>query len=386
MMQSGFSQEVAVTKPASGKNTSAWTQKMRSLEQTLQALLIDLSSDENYNSPKNFKRIENNAALLAKLAHGLEQKEIVAPDSDPTIKIIASQFSREADLAYKTLKWGHRVYARESLKSMSNYCLACHTRNSQGPSFQSINAPSAALAQLQPYEKANFLAATRQFDQALTEYEKIIAEPASLERRPFQWERAMRSALAIAVRVKKDPARALSIVEKVLGAPQAAFYLKEQATQWKSSIEAWKKEPTARPQTEEGFYAQAVKLIGEAQALQQYPADRSADILYLRASSVVHDLLGFAPKGTRVSDALYLAGLSYEVMRDLNLWDQHEYYYLACILNSPHSEKARQCYRHYEQSVYLGYTGSGGMNLPAEVKRKLNELELLSRPQPKTIQ
>ena len=48
----------------STKESRSWAQKMRNLEVSLQELLVDVSSDERFNSPKNFKRIESNAQKL----------------------------------------------------------------------------------------------------------------------------------------------------------------------------------------------------------------------------------------------------------------------------------------------------------------------------------
>jgi tetratricopeptide (TPR) repeat protein len=364
---------------AQAKGSQQWAQKMRKLEKSFQELLVDLNSDERFNAPKNFKRIERNAETFAKLAHELNVKDGSAPDHDPTIPIVAKQFEKEADRAYKTLKWGHRDYARDMLKSMTGYCMACHTRNSSGPSFQSI-ASSPAVQSLRTLEKGDYYAATRQFDRALEEYERLLSNPANIEHYTFDWEKAVRSGLAIAVRVKKDPDRALSIVDRVLATPKSPFFLKEQASQWKKSLLAWKEESGSKPVTEEGYYSQAVKLVAAAKSFQKYPADRSADILYLRASSAVHDLLAFAPNGKHATEALYLAGLCYEVLHDLNLWDQHEFYYLACIMKSPRTEISRQCFKHYEQSVYLGYTGSGGTHVPREIYAKLQDLDRMSTP------
>lgn len=372
----GFSPKPVRAAPTS--NPKSWQQKMRTLEQTYQDLLIDLSSNERFNNPKNFQRIEKNSEKLAKAAQELNTKGGQSPDADPSIPMIANHFAGEANRAYKTLKSGHREYARSVLKSMTGYCIACHTR-SGGVSFQNVTAAPSVQA-LNSYEKAEFFAATRQFDSALNEYEKTVADPKMAESRPFNWEKAVRSGLAVAVRVKKDPERALGIVEHVLAAQKAPYFLKEQAVQWKNNLISWKSEGKSNAQSEEGYYVMAIRLIGEAKALQKYPTDRSADILYLRASSAVHDLMSFAPNGRHATEALYLAGLCYEVLQDLHLWDMHEYYYLACIMKSPHSDKSRECFNHYERSVYFGYTGSGGTHLPSEVRNRLIELDQLSRP------
>lgn len=358
---------------------NGWSPKMRELRDSYQDLLIDLSSDSRFNDPKNFGKIEKKAQKFAELARSINVA--TSPDADPSLEIVVSQFAAEATHAAKTLRWGARSrnYARERLKSMTSYCVACHTRSPSGPQFDAVNV-SSAVQSLRALERADFHAAVRKFDLALEDYESVLSDRASAQSRPFDWERAGRSALAIAIRVKKDPDRAIAIVDRILAAPKAPFYLREQATQWKVSLQSWKSDSKPKPQTEEGHYALAQQLVAEARAMQKFPLDRSADVLFLRASSAVHDLLSFAPNGARAADGLLLAGLCYEVLRDLNLWDQHEFYYLACVMKNPHSSTAQQCFRRYEESVFSGYTGSGGTSVPPEEREKLERLNQLAAP------
>ncbi len=49
------------SKATSAASKAGWSKKMRDLEVTLQELLIDVSSDQRFNSPKNQKRIDRNA-------------------------------------------------------------------------------------------------------------------------------------------------------------------------------------------------------------------------------------------------------------------------------------------------------------------------------------
>jgi hypothetical protein len=361
---------------------AAWPSKMRGIEKVFQELLIDLNSDERFNSPKNFKKIEQNAARLAKLAHSLKSKEVQSPDLDPSIQLIASLFAEEADHAYLTLTSGYRPYARKTLRAMTTYCVACHTRSNSGPSFQFIssNQTTPLIESLKNVEKADYFASVRQFDRALAEYDQIIQDVKYSAENPFEWEKAVRSALAISVRVKKDPNHALAIINHALATPKIPYFLKDQAAQWKQSLEAWKSEKSVKLTSENEYYAEASRLVVAAKAKQKFPADRSADIIYLRASSAVHDLLGFAPNGKLAADGLYLAGLCYEVLDNMNLNEMNEFYYLSCILKAPHSERSRECFRSYESSVYFGYTGSSGTHLPEKVRERLDRLDLMSNP------
>jgi len=362
-----------------------WNQKMQTLYQSLVRILMDVSSDQYFNSEKNKTQIENHAKKLASLAHDLGKKDIQSPDQDPTVSMLSSLFADEAQHAYNELKRGNRAYARGILRSISGFCVACHTRHASGPEFPKL-PNSLRTSSLMPIERAEFFAATRQYDLAQEEFKKIVESPAVLKRL-FEWERALHQSLAIAVRVKKDPFQALEIVEKVLANKSAPFSLKQNAIQWKKSILEWKNEGTRKALTQEGLYAEALRLTEQAHNFQKYRLDRSADILYLRASSVIHDLLQLAPNGPHAADAFLMAGLCYEVLKPLNLEDLHEIYYEACIKKVPHSNTSELCYKRYEESVFAGYTGSGGTDLPEDVKSRLSYFESFAHPkaQPESV-
>ena len=111
---------------------------MQALYQTLGNLLTDVTSDRLFNDPANRGRIDAEAGKLSSLAHELTAKEMVLPDSDPTLPIIAALLGAETKRAVLALKNGDRFYARGVLRSVPNYCIACHTRNSSGPQFSKL--------------------------------------------------------------------------------------------------------------------------------------------------------------------------------------------------------------------------------------------------------
>jgi len=355
-------------------------QIMRKLESTLKEILIDTSSDSRFNDQKHRARIRKNAEQLARLAKQVRQLKpgSLAGDQDPTIAVLAGMFADQADHAVTTLKAGQRTYARDVLRGMSQYCVSCHSRTNVGPSFGS---DGSQITQLEPFEQAQFFAATRQFDRAIASYEKLLGDQSKDAAFSTLWERAVRSSLAIAVRVTRDPSKALALVQQVQSNAQAPAFLRKQAEAWKDAIDQWKKETRKdESRSEESLLAEAQKLIDQARFAQKYPADRSADIQYLRASAVLHDLLGKYPNGKKAPEALYLAGLTYEVLQDLGLWDLHEFYFISCIHQSPHTQIAERCYQHYEQNAFVAFSGSGGTYLPSEVRARLKQLSDLAAP------
>ncbi|MEO7161995.1 MAG: hypothetical protein ABI041_03665 [Bdellovibrionia bacterium] len=377
--KSAPSKDVATAQSKTAAAAPQWTEKMQGLYSTLSDILTDISGDERFNDPKNKGRIEAHAKKLASLAHELEKKGMVSPDHDPTVEILSGLFAEEAQYAYEELKRGNRSYARAKLRSISGYCVACHTRNSSGPQFPKLPSKLGA-SDLTGVERGEYYAATRQFDLAQEEFNKVIVDLPHSQSHPMEWERGVQQSLSIAVRVKKDPARALKIVEQVLSNAGAPYFYKQNALKWKKSIEDWQSEGKQKSATEEGLYSEAVRLISEAHKLQRYPMDRSADILYLRATAVLHELLQLSPSGKRSGEAFLMAGLSYEVLRPLNLEELHDFYFEACIKKTPHTSLAELCYERYEESVYFGYTGSSGTALPKDVKDRLSKYEAMAHP------
>ena len=201
-----------------------WSTKMQSLYKALSELLTDVTSDSQFNNLKNKKRIENEASALANLAHDLDTNEVSSPDRDPTIQIVARMLARESKRAANALKSGNRVYARSVLRSLPSYCIACHTRNASGPQLKSLpfEPSNNTLTQL---ERGEFYTATRQFDRAQNEFKKMIQNPNTEKVNTWDWERAVRQSLAIAIRVKKDPSQAMAITETILASPQAPSFM-----------------------------------------------------------------------------------------------------------------------------------------------------------------
>lgn len=348
------------------------SEKMRLLRPAMQELLIDLSDEEAFLKGKNRGRVEKRTLEISKLAHGVKaMKE--TPDADPSIKILAGELSNEAARAYGELKRGNLGYARHILKSVTGYCVACHSRNASGPSFPGANAPE--LKGMSSIQKAEFLMATRQYDSAIEKLEGMIAEPMATAP-SLDWEKAIGLSLTLATRVKNDPALAERLVKRVLATPKLPKFFKRRSDAWLASIEAWKNEGSRQILTEEGLYAELVRLFTLAKSSQEYPADRSADVAYLRATRLMHDYLAAHSSGTRVAEVLQLLGTSYSVLQGLGIWDLNEHYFTACIRKAPHSSIAEKCFQQLQENIYLGYSGTGGTAIPASEQKRLDALEM----------
>jgi len=368
-----------LTNPPSNSKPE-WNKKMQDLNKTLLDLLTDLNSQKKLSDPKTKNKILENTKKLAKIAHDLKSIKMPQNDeSDLTLPLITDLFSDDTQRAYEAFKNGHKYYAKSLIQSISSYCIACHTRNNQGPSFTNLNLQKS-LSDLSQIERANFYTATRQFDEALTEYFKIIKDSKIAQNNSFEWENAIKTATAILVRVKQNPDELLKLLDTALNVSTAPQFIKDTLQVWKKSTEEWKKEIHRKLNTEEGFNQEAIRLLSRAKETQKYPADQAGAIYYLRATTVLHDKLRLYPNTQNAAESLYMLGLAVEALGDMNLWSLHEMMFESCIHKAPHTEIAKQCYHHYEKSIYQGYSGSGGVFIPKSELQKLNQLKELAMP------
>ena len=355
-----------------------WNTKMQEFRSLLTELIPDVISDEEFNSPQNFERIKQHAKRLALLTHAMPQGKLPS-DSDPSIGMISTLFKDEILLAHQNLQIGNRTYARRVLRSIPKYCIACHTRffTPLDASPTQNEAPERLKTSL---DRAQYYDATWQFDRALDEFEKIVKSPLAAKEQQLDWKKAVYFGIATAVRVKRDPDRALIFVDAALNSLAAPLFLKKDAMQWKTSLLDWKKEWNRKLETEDQLIEEAKRLVDDARLLQNYPMDRSADILYLRATSTLHEFLSNYSESPKSGEALLMLGSCYEILQDLDLWSLHELYFETCIRKFPHSPIAQACYERYEQSTFVGYSGSAGLSLPSEIKIHLDKLRKLAGP------
>jgi hypothetical protein len=355
----------------------AWGEKMRKLSTLLQEILIDASSESRARSGEGKRRLQKNTEQLSKLSHSMAERTL-SPDLDPSMKLLGDLFAEEADRARDALKSGNIAYSRYLLKGVAQGCIACHTRTQSGPAFSA--APKSALfARLPAIERAEIQVAIREFAPALETLRGILKDQTLLKEKPGDWASAARLGLMVAVRTQQDPKVAQEWVNLILAEPHAPYFLSHDAKAWKVAIEKWIAEPKREAVTAEGLYAEAVRLFTQAKNSQRYFFDHSADVDYLRASAAAHNLMRLGSEVPHLDQALLMAGMTYEALGLNRFPELHETYYQACIRRAPHTALAEDCYRRLEQSIYQGYTGSAGTDIPLDLRRRLKKWETEAR-------
>ncbi|MES2856769.1 MAG: hypothetical protein V4692_12935 [Bdellovibrionota bacterium] len=367
------SSDHAPAQNAEEANAAKRDASMHALARTISELLPLVASRSKFADLQNKTKIETETAALRDLAHSIA--DTAAPGSDPGAKMVQEFFADDISRALESYRSGQTEYARHVLKDTTNYCIQCHTYSDATKTGARINLDLTG-SELSPIEKAEFYAATRQNDRALEAYTKALGDPEVAEKNPFEWELAARTALAIAISRDLNPKSALKLVNEISKNPKVPKASVPTVKAWKKSIADWSRS-AKRPKSSNQRLETAQSLLKTAQSRQEFPLDHTQDILYFRASSLLHDTLKDEkiPKTMR-ADALYWSGIAADATRDMSFWTLHETYFEQCIRLVPGTPRAKECFAKIQDSVVLGYSGSAGTNIPPAQQKRLDNLAI----------
>lgn len=357
---------------------TAWREKMQGLYALLISLTTQASSESFFSDPKNHDAIEADLKKFSNLSHTLKDKKIQSSQSDPTLSILAHYLTDETRDALEAFKGGRTSEARSTLLTVTSTCIACHSRSANGPQFQDLAFEPKGLS-LNLLEQAKFYSASRQFDKGISTYLQVLETKGSSF---SEWDaqEAVKEALNLAVRVKKDPKLALQVIEKANKSEKSSYSMSTDLDAWKTSLISWQNEKAKDFKTEASLFSEGQRIFSLAKKAQSYPMDRAADMIYLRTSAVFYDFLQQYPNSIHSSEAFFTLGMCQEILHPRHFEDLDRLYYEACIQKSPHTKIAMACYKQYEQSLYFSNTGSSGVHLPNEAKKKLLELFSIAMP------
>jgi hypothetical protein len=295
----------------------------------------------------------------------------VTPDADPTIGFML----KELDVVFNDTHRADKTALPSAALAVAWTCMGCHTRAPRG-----APRPLASLAPidaaLPPDVRGTALAATRRFPDALRVYRDAAFNEELAAKEPTRWERSVKGALLLELRVNHNAKGALDLVERVVNTP-AGEPLWEDAAAWRRVLAPMVKEPKPWPRGAKALYAEADKLITDLEARPLTDAGR--EIVALRATAIVHDLLMLDPPNDMRAQALAWLGQSYRELRDLDIWSLHLVYDAACVETAPHSILAHECAQRWSDGARAAFTDNNGAALPADLAARESALRELAR-------
>lgn len=351
------------------------TASMRAAFQSLVGLQPYLASPPRFRDPKNAQVIAEKLQAMAAVPHAFPAR---AGTGEPGLEALSGLFDGSLRSVQARFAGGEHEYARLQLRTITSLCFGCHSRVQASKDFEDLGHQVEALG-LTPFEKAELLAATRQFDRAAAAYQAILAAPPRSEREHLQYTQALRHLLGILVRVKGDAAATTALLDGLARRGDLPKPITHLVESWRRDAAAWRKDRfDPRKASSAALVKKARALVEQAGGRAAFLSDSSRDILYLRASNALHEALARDGRLQQRGEALYLLGLCSAAVQDPTLWELDRLYFEACVRENPHSALARRCFARLSDRVYFGYTGSAGTNIPDDELEHLGALRAIA--------
>jgi hypothetical protein len=374
-LAAGDATKTAPTNAAPVATTTSFRSSMDALAGLLASIVPEALARGPVDAARE-RRLRDGIVGLRGIAEHLRGlPEAQHPDADPTIDVLLGALSRSIDDVAQAR--ADRLPA--TTLSLASTCIACHTRGAPGPHAPAVTAPLPA--DLAADVRADVLVASRRFAEARAAYHGVVFDEDFAEREPWRYERAVRRALALAVRVDGDAKEARTLSRRVLDTPGAEA-LWPAAEEWTTAMDAWSRETTDKALGNERAYATAQRMVAQATTSARVLGDAGAEIAWLRATAALHKALagdGGGLSRDERAQALAWLGLAYERLPELDVWGVFFLYDAACVEAAPHTALARDCFARYERAARETWSGNSGAPLPDDVQKRVDELRALAR-------
>ncbi len=351
------------------KPTKELMGKFLSQMETLKPYMV---SEEKFTDSKNFIEIDSHLKELALLS-----KKAV---HDPKLRLAGYRVPRKIFENHiiemeRVFRVGNKQYARWMLNSTLSICMSCHTQIptvSRGlKDFEKLDTLTSS------FDQAEFLFATRAFDQAKDSYEKMILNYPAGNIKTEQVETALERVIAYYARLQRDPGGAVQALEQYQKNSKLPTFLKDDITAWLQVFKDWKKEPVldANLLTGPQVVLFAKKNLDPKVSGFVMTADNPRAVLYLKVSGILYQYLQQHPDSEQTPEILYWLAICDKGLNNNFFYSLGNIYLRECIINYPRSPIAPKCYEEYELETIVSYSGSSGTHMPAEVRNDLDRLK-----------
>jgi mono/diheme cytochrome c family protein len=266
---------------------------------------------------------------------------------------------------------GHHREARYLVQTLTETCVACHSRLPSGSAPRSDSfTREAERLHLSLEERAKLAYATRQFDVAAELYEQLLESPET-SANDIDLNGHLADYLELEIRVHRDLDRSAAALERFRRRGDLSPALRSDVDGWIRALRSLAaRDPSGSPLDD------AEALIGD----DEHMGEESGRLVeLLEASGMLHRALaaGGLAKPDRAR-AYYLLGVV-ETRIGRSYWlSEAEAYLETAIRLAPGEPIARRAYGLLDEFLVAGYSGSGGTHVPPDLHAKLEQLRFIA--------
>jgi hypothetical protein len=334
--------------------------------------LLPLSLDDaRFGDPARREAVQRS---LDSLARSGEQLERHGSTEDASFDFLSRSLARDTREIAQRYAQGRIAEARFLLHQVTEDCVACHSRlpDVQPHPLGRILLKDDAIAALPVDERVKIELAMRQFDRARASFEALFRSP-DFSTSDLDLMGHFDAYLELCLRVERDLECPSEAFERLAARADTRPPLRRALQAWLASL----RELQVRDPAADGL-AEARALLRIASDRARFPDDRGALVYYVAASSELYRYVAEASSSPpQRAEAYYLLGVI-ESHVGRSFWlSQTEHFLEAAIREAPGAPWAPEAYALLEEFVVSGYTGSGGGEVPEEVRTRLATLRSL---------
>lgn len=349
--------------------------------------LIPMSLDERrWSDPDSRKQILDSLDRLERAADTLERHGRSREVGFDELALNLARDLREARSHYRE---GAYEEARFFLTGSLQNCVSCHIRLPYQRSFPLADEllDQVEVQRLALREKAWLYMTVRRFEAALTAWETLMQDP-SVSVAELDANGVLLDYLNVALRVRADIPRAQRELTKLSKRADLPLYLTRRLQQWRSALDSL--DPKKFGPDKEASLELGVALAKEAGEISDGPFGRDGLVQDLAAASqLVRWLEADRARREKVTQnstdkersdtaqAYYSLGVVESRSLDSFWVSLSERHLEAAIRSDPTGPIAEIAYAKLEEAQMLGYGGSSGVHLPADVWTNLRDLRRL---------
>jgi hypothetical protein len=216
--------------------------------------------------------------------------------------------------------------------------------------------------------------AARQFDTALTTCEALFRSD-DISATEIDLMAFFEDYMRIAIRVNHDFGRVIKTLETFRQRPDVPRYLDQQLTGWIDSLKALQNEMGQGDELVRGR-----DLILQGQRQNRFLADRQGLVYFIAASSLLHRYVNTGTKSKpQLAEAYYYLGVAESYVPRTSWISETEFLLETAIRLAPTSPYGKKAFAFLEEYLIVGYSGSSGLHLPSDVKRRLDDLRQITQ-------
>lgn len=257
------------------------------------------------------------------------------------------------------------ITARSILSESMELCASCHTRDGKSrPGFG-----ISRLHELDEFQAAEFSFLSRDYGSALTSYKNFLAADADDS---YRRSLALDRVLAITTEIYGDFDTGSQVLKELKLVSDSE---KIRVASWQSVFSKLKNQSSlASPMTPRNIQEMDQFLIRDWPSIQSFLNWNEQQAYWMLIRRKLNTLLENSLDAGDVPILLYWQAVA-DRSTHFQFYDSLSRRYLErCMREYPRHPFARRCFDEFELLMIVSFSGSGGINIPVEVRKEINEL------------